>query len=269
MERMKISKGLGLIAVTVGLVGNVRAEDRSDLSRLVQNPVASVISVPLQNNLTPGVGPRSEPQNVLDIEPVVPVRLTDDWNLISRTIIPLTHEPELAPGIGSTDGLGDISLALYLSPAATSRSFIWGVGPAFTFPTASNDRLGQGKYSAGFSAVALTMQGPWLVGALVTDVAALGGDSDRRSVHQMLMQPFINYNFAGGWYLTSSPIITANWGARNGQQWTVPLGGGGGRAFRVGKQALSAYIQAFENAVKPQGGGNWTLRVQLQLLFPK
>lgn len=249
--------------------GRVYADDEAELAKLVQNPVAKVISVPFQNNLTFGVGPEHDPQNVLEIEPVLPFQISEDWNVITRTIVPVVYEPALSPGGSAVGGVGDTSLALYLSPARASPSLIWGIGPAFTFASANHQALGQGKFSTGISAVALSTQGPWLVGALVTDVASVSGVGYRRNVNQMLVQPFINYNFPRGWYLTSSPIITADWKAAGSQQWTVPVGAGVGRAFRVGKQALNAQVQAFDNVVHPHEAGNWSLRVQLQLLFPK
>jgi hypothetical protein len=115
----------------------------------------------------------------------------------------------------------------------------------------------------------LTIQGPWLAGALVTEVASVSGVAYRPNVNQMLVQPFVNYNFPRGWYLTSSPIITANWKAAGSQQWTVPVGAGGGRAFRIGKQALNVSMQAFSNVEHAHEAGNWSLRTQFQLLFPK
>jgi hypothetical protein len=257
-------------ALMLGLAQNrARGQEASNLSQLVQNPIAKVVSVPFQSNLSFGVGPKGDEQEVLYIQPVIPFTLSDDWNLITRTIVPLVYEPELAPEVGDTGGLGDVSLALYLSPAQVSHSLIWGIGPAFTFPSATSRVLGQGKFSTGVSAVALTIQGPWLVGALATEVTSVSGDTDRKDVSQLLVQPFINYNFSRGWYLTSSPIITANWKAAGSQQWTVPLGGGAGRTFRVGKQAMALYIQAFDNVVRPHDAGNWILRLQYQLLFPK
>ena len=258
------------IGLTVAscLPSMARADDAPELAQLVQNPIAKVISVPFQNNLTFGVGPQSDAQDVLNIQPVLPFNVGSDWNLIARAIIPVIHEPTLGPGFESTNGLGDASLALYLSPSHPD-GIIYGIGPAFTFSTASSRQLGQGKYDAGLSAVALTIRGPWLVGALVTDVASFAGPSDRRNAHQMLVQPFVNYNFAGGWYLTGSPIITANWEAASGQKWTVPLGGGGGRAFRLGKQAMNFQVQAFNLVERPHYAGDWILRAQFQLLFPK
>ena len=245
------------------------AEDVSEIAKAAQNPVASMISLPFQNNLNFGVGPRGDQQDVLDIQPVIPVKLTEDWNLITRTIVPVVYEPYIAPGVGNSEGLGDAQLAMYFSPAAPTKSIIWGVGPALSFPTASEHYLGQGKFSAGISAVALTGRGPWLFGLLVTDIASIAGGSDRRDVHQFLTQPFVNFNFPHGWYLTTSPIMTANWKAPSDNRWTVPIGGGGGKILRIGKQHINAYIQAFDNVVRPQEAGNWTLRVQIQLLFPK
>jgi hypothetical protein len=260
--------GLGLLMMMCAC-GLSRADDAADLATLVQNPIAKVISLPFQNNLSFGVGPEHDPQDVLNIQPVLPVQINDNWNVISRTIIPVEYQPSSLPGGDALGGVGDISLALYFSPARVTNGIIWGVGPAFIFPTANHEVLGQGKFSAGVSAVALTIQGPWLVGALVTEVTAVSGVDYRRQVNQLLTQPFINYNFPRGWYLTSSPIITANWKAPGSQQWTVPLGAGGGRAFRLGKQAMNAQLQAFDDVTHPHGSGNWTLRVQFQLLFPK
>ena len=132
------------------------AQDAPDLAKLVQNPIAKVISLPLQNNLTFGVGPDHDPQNVLNIQPVLPLRLNADWNVITRTIIPVVYEPALAPGAGASGGLGDTSLALYFSPARPYRSVIWGVGPAFSFATATRKELGRSHSSTTTSRAAGT-----------------------------------------------------------------------------------------------------------------
>ena len=245
----------------------VYADEATDIAKQAQNPVASLISVPFQDDINFGVGPESLVQNVLEIEPVIPLKLNDDWNLITRTIIPVVEQPTLAPSVGNVTGLGDLQLALYLSPAKTG-AVIWGIGPSFSFASATDRSLGSGKDSAGISAAALTIQGHWLVGALVTDMVSVAGEKNRASVSQFLMQPFINYNFSHGWYLTSSPIITANWKATSRNQWTVPVGGGGGKIFRVGHQAFNAIVQAFDNVEHPHEAGNWTLRLQVSLLFP-
>jgi len=244
------------------------ADEGPDLAQLVQNPIAKVISVPFQNNLNFGVGPDRDPQDVLNIQPVLPVQINEDWNIISRTIIPVDYQPPSSP-----DGNGSVVLATSTSRFTFRRHgpavHSFGDRPRVHLSQRESRGAGSGKFSAGISAVALTIQGPWLVGALVTQVASVSGLSYRRDVNQLLMQPFINYNFPQGWYLTSSPIITANWKASGPQQWVVPVGAGGGRAFRVGKQAMNAQLQAFDDVTHPHGSGNWTLRVQFQLLFPK
>jgi len=247
---------------------DARAEDTAALAQAAQNPIANMISLPLQNNTNFGVGPGDDTQNILNIQPVVPFELTPNWNLITRTIAPVIYQPELVPGTGSEFGLGDINATLFFSPAESGK-LIWGLGPVFSFPTASGDVLGTEKWSAGASLVALTIQGPWVVGGLVNNLWSFAGDDDRADVNQFLFQYFINYNMADGWYLSSAPIITANWEADSGNQWTIPFGGGVGKIFKIGKQPLNAQVQAFYNVEKPDNGPDWSLRLQLQFLFPK
>jgi len=248
---------------------NARAEDKGteELAKKTQNPVSDLISLPLQNNTNFGIGPHDRTQNVLNIQPVIPINVRE-WNLINRTILPLIYQPDIFDSSGGTFGLGDINSTLFLSPAKPSK-FIWGVGPIISFPTATDDVLGSGKWSAGPSAVGLVMPGKWVLGALVNNIWSFAGDSERRSVNQFLLQYFVNYNLPKGWYLSSAPILTANWKADSGNQWTVPFGGGVGKIFRIGKQPMNAQVQAFYNAVKPDNGPDWTLRLQFQFLFPK
>jgi hypothetical protein len=281
MERFSLKSGsgverragfwLGMLFIFVPLChgASADAEDSAEVAKQAQNPIASVISIPFQNNTTFGVGEDSRVQDSLLIEPVIPFKLTSDWNLITRTIIPVIDQPTLAPGLGNVSGLGDVQLSLYMSPARSFGGLIWGVGPSFSFATASDRSLGTGKDSAGLSTALLTIQGPWLVGVLITDVASIGGQDDRKSVHQFLMQPFVDYNFSHGWYLASSPIMTADWRAASGNKWTVPVGGGGGKIVRIGHMAINTYVQAFDNVVRPHEGGTWTVRLQVQLLFPR
>ncbi len=265
--------GLFLIP-TLTLMGNLvfshtaRADDTADLAQAAQNPVANMISLPLQNNTSFGVGPGNDAQNVLNIQPVIPISLSENWNLITRTIAPVIYQPELVPGSGSEFGLGDINATLFLSPAKPGK-LIWGAGPAFSFPTATDDILGTDKWSAGPSAVALMIRGPWVIGGLASNLWSFAGDDDRADVNQFLFQYFVNYNMADGWYLSSAPIITANWEADSGNQWTVPFGGGGGKIFKIGKQPINAQVQAFYNVETPDNGPDWSLRLQLQFLFPK
>jgi hypothetical protein len=261
----------GVLAAMLLAQGRAAATEESteELAKKTQNPVADLISVPFQNNFNFNAGPNERNVYVLNVQPVIPVHLTHDWNLITRIITPIVNVPELAPGLGSASGLGDINPTFFLSPA-NAKEFIWGVGPTFTFPTASDDLLGSGKWSAGPSAVGLLMKGPWVVGALANQQWSFAGWGDE-DVNQMLVQPFLNYNFQHGWYLSSAPIITADWTAGTGQRWTVPVGFGGGKLWRVGKVGLpvNTQIQGFYNAARPDFAANWQLRAQVQFLFPK
>jgi len=260
--------GILLSAATVLLATSASAEEGAgELAKQAQNPVAHMISVPFQNNFNFGVGPKQDLQYVLNVQPVIPFRLNEDWNLITRTIVPVIYQPELAPGVGKEAGLGDIQASFFFSPAKPS-SVIWGVGPVVMMPSATKEIFGNGKWNLGLSGVALAMKGPWVYGALISDVASVAGPSRREDVHQLVFQPFANYNMPGGWYLTTSPFMTANWKAKSGQKWTVPLGGGIGRVFHVGGQALNAQLQAFGNVEHPDGAASWSLRFQLQFLFP-
>jgi len=239
-----------------------------ELAKAAQNPVADMISLPLQNNTNFNFGPEKKTQNILNIQPVWPFSLTEEWNLITRTIVPVISQPGLSPGDDRENGLGDTTFTAFLSPAKSGK-WIWGAGPVLLLPTATDDKLGADKWGAGPSAVALTSDGPWLYGALVSHLWSVAGGNDRDDVNQSLVQPFVNYNLPDGWYLVSSPIITANWEVDSGGTWTVPVGGGFGKIFRVGRQPVNAQIQAFYNVETPDYGADWTLRMQLQLLFPK
>ena len=246
----------------------VRAETEGDLAKKTQNPISSLISVPIQNNFNFGVGPDDDLQYLLNIQPVIPVRISQKWNLINRFIIPLLYQPELSPGIGDEFGLSDIQYQGFISPANPGK-LIWGIGPVIQIPSATDDILGTEKWSAGPAFVALTVAGPWVVGGLVNNIWSFAGEDNRDDVNQMLIQPFVNYNFSKGWYLTSSPVVTANWEADKDNTWTIPIGGGGGKVFKIGSQPPNAQIQSFYNVEHPFGAAEWQLRVQLQFLFPK
>ena len=202
-----------------------REAETSGLAKASQNPVGDLISLPFQNNLNLDVGPDDRTQNILNIQPVYPLKISSRFNLITRTILPVISQP--APGDDRTFGLGDVNFTGFISPRQPGK-VIWGAGPALVFPTATDEVLGTEKWSAGPSVVVLTMPGSWVVGGLVSNVWSFAGDSDRSSVNSFLFQYFVNYNYPSGWYFTSAPIITANWEASSGNRWTVPFGGGAG-----------------------------------------
>ncbi len=243
-------------------------QDDEELAREAQNPLASLISVPYQNNTNFGLGPNDRTQNVLNIQPVVPFSAGSNWNLVTRTILPLITQPDLAATSGSTTGFGDLLLTGFLVPAQPG-AVIWGVGPVISVPI-GKEGLSSEKWGLGPSVVVLTMPGHWVVGALMSNVWSVGGDENLGDVNQITIQYFVNYNFPSGWYLTTAPIITANWEADRGNKWTVPYGGGFGKIFRIGSQPFNANTQAFYNVVTPDDfGADWQLRFQLQALFPR
>ncbi len=238
------------------------------LAKEAQNPVAKLISVPFQNNFNFGVGPNEVMQYVLNVQPVIPITLSEDWNLITRTVMPIISQSSPAPGVPSASGLGDINPTFFLSPAKSGK-LIWGAGPTFTLPTATDSLLGTGKWSAGPAVVALTMHGHWVIGALANNQWSFAGWGDK-DVNQMLIQPFINYNLPHGWYLTMSPIITANWKADSDNRWTVPIGAGVGKIQRFGKLPVNIQLGAYYNVETPKdSGADWQLRFQVQFMFPK
>ena len=241
------------------------------LQKATQNPVASLISVPVQDNTNFGVEPGYRNQNVLNIQPVIPVGVSKDWNLIVRWITPVIYQPiPNAPGTPETGqyGLGDMTPTFFLSPRKPGK-IIWGAGPIFQLPTATSTYLGQGKLGIGPSIVVLTQPGHWTLGVLANNVWSVAGNGYRPDVNQFLLQYFINYNLSKGYFITWQPTLTANWEATNGNTWTVPFGGGLGRIMKIGNQPVSLTAQFYGNAVHPAGTPAWSMRLQIAFLFPK
>jgi hypothetical protein len=267
------ARAAGAIAALAVLCMPAHAElSAEDLAKLAQNPVGALVSVPLQNNTNFNTGPLSGTQNILNIQPVIPVTLNKDWNLITRTVVPLIWQPEFLPGQGSTFGLGDIQLSGMVSPAEPGPGgLIWGAGAIAQLPTNTSDELGNKNWGLGPQAVALRIEkgSPWVYGVLVNNVWSLSGSKQGGSYSNFLLQPIVNYNFPDGFYINSVPIITANWKADSGQQWTVPLGGGIGKIFHFGKLPVNTQLGAYYNVVHPDDGASWQLRLQVQFMFPK
>jgi hypothetical protein len=246
-----------------------------DLRAAVQNPVGSLISVPLR--FTVDFGTPDGSAFLFNVNPVLPVTV-GDWNLISRALIPalvsvegpIGGTPQIPRGTKGDGviGLGDINYSLFLSPAKPGKA-IWGLGPSIGFPSATDDQLGSGKWSAGPTGV-LLFQPKWgTIGGLARQLWSFAGDDDRAHVNQLLLQPFVNYNLSKGWYLLTDLLLTANWNASLDQRWTVPLGGGVGKLFKIGKQPINSRVEAYYNVVRPDSAPDWQMVFQFQFLFPK
>lgn len=269
---MKRSPVLATLAMTgvVALMAQTPDDEGSSesLAKATQNPVASLISVPFQNNINFAAGPYGRVQNVLNIQPVIPMELSDSWNLITRVIIPIIDQPQIStPSLG-TNGFGDVNPTFFFSPSKVHK-LIRGIGPTFSLRTETNSALGNGKWGAGPAVVALVQPKQWTIGALANNIWSFAGDKNSPSVKAFLLQYFVNYNFKKGWYLTTSPILTASWNAPSGNQWVVPFGGGFGRIFRLGRQPVNGSLTAYYSSIRPDFYPAWSVRFQIALLYPK
>ena len=253
------------------------ATNSEELRKAAQNPIASLISLPLENLNNFDIGPANRTQEVLNIEPVIPLSVSRNWNLITRWIMPIIYQPlpvpqPPGPPVQQTgvSGLGDMNPSFFLSPKKSKVT--WGIGPTFVFPTATNTTyLGQGKLSMGPTVVALIQPPHFTMGFLANNYWSVAGHSNinKPPVNQFLLQWFVNYNMKKGWYLITAPIVTANWRVSDDNRWIVPFGGGVGRIMKLGFQPVNLTVQFYGNAVHPPGASPWGLKFEFVLLFPK
>ncbi len=258
-----------IISLSTSLVAYSQEQQTSsadELAKKLQNPVASLISVPFQGNFDFGIGPADGSRFTLNIQPVIPMSLNEDWNLIARVIMPITFQNDVFGASGSQSGLGDATISAFFSPKEpTSGGLIWGVGPALLIPTATDDLLGTGKFGVGPTAVGLKQIGNVTVGTLVNHIWSIAGDADRADVSVTFFQPFIAKNFSGGYALALNTELSQNWDA-DMTSGTINL---------IGSKVISIGSQLAQVAIGsriPYGNGNsatWGFRAQLVLLFPK
>jgi hypothetical protein len=263
----------GLFAAVLAMpsIAMTDAETKA-LAKKSQNPVAKMISVPFEYNFNGEFGPNNGKQHVLNIKPVLPVAIGENWNLIHRAIIPLVSQPGIPGGPNRQNGLGDTTYQGFFSPSNPGK-VIWGAGPSVQVPTHTDEVLGNENWAAGPVAVLLSMPGRWVIGGLISqiwDFAGSSNDGSDADISLLVAQPFANYNFDGGWYLNTSPVITANWEAdKSSDEWTIPVGGGVGRVFHWGKQAINARMAYYYNVEKPEFGAQWDFQLTVNFLFPK
>lgn len=237
------------------------------LSNQAENPFSNLISLPLQSNYQFNSGVSQATVTIVKLQPVIPFHLNEDWELIARTIVPITNQPSQKPGSASAFGLGDINPAFYLSPAK-SGEITWGLGPTLTLPTGTDEALTSGKWSAGPALGLVFKRNPLVVSLLVNNQWSFAGWKEK-PYNQLSLQPSFSYQLGDGWYLTYSPTMTANWQASDSNRWTVPVGGGFGKLIHIDHQDIKLSVQAFDNVVHPAGSSDWSARFQVQFLFPQ
>jgi hypothetical protein len=245
------------------------AEDPEVLAKKLANPVSSLISIPVQANYDRGIGPQDDGAVWrINIQPVIPMSLNDDWNLISRTILPVIDQADIpVSGMGES-GIGDVVQSFFVSPAQpTDAGLIWGVGPVLLLPTASHDRLGADKWGVGPTGVALKQAGPWTYGALVNHIVSIAGDGDRPDVNATFVQPFLTYITQTKTTLAVNTESTYDW---ENDAWSVPLNINVLQLLKIGSQIVQVGVGTRYWLDSPDNGPEgWGTRIQFTLLYPK
>ena len=248
----------------LALAPRATAQSADELAKQTQNPVAGLISVPLQGNWDFGLGDRDAVGTLLNVQPVMPFGISKSTNVILRVIMPLTSQP--ASGGARINGLGDIVATAFFSPLKSGR-LIWGAGPVVLLPAATSNALGSEKFGIGPSVVALTQPGPWTIGALFNQIWSVSGASDRADVNSTFLQPFANYNLGGGLSAGVSVEATANWEAD--EAWTAPLLFSVSKVTLLGKRPVNFALAAGPMIASPDGGASWRFRLAATFLFPR
>lgn len=242
------------------------------LAKKLSNPIASLVSFPVQVNYDGNIGAADGDKITTNVQPVIPISLNEEWNVISRTIVPLVSQEDVAvsaSGVptGHQSGTGDILQSLFFSPKApTSQGIIWGVGPAILFPSGSDELLGADKWGLGPTAVALKQSGPWTFGVLTNHVWTVGGDDERKDVDATFIQPFLSYTTKKATTFQLNTESTYDW---EGESWSIPIHAGVSQLIKVGGQLVQVGGQARYWADSPDSGPEgWGARVVVTLLFP-
>jgi hypothetical protein len=257
-----------LAALAVASAAAWAQQSEEEIALAAQNPVAAMVSLPLQYNYDQNIGPREDGhKNYVNVQPVIPFSLNEDWNLISRTIVPVVWQTDLFPGAGSQSGIGDITQSFFFSPKKpTADGWIWGVGPVIYLPTASDDLLGVDKWGLGPTGVFLKQEHGWTYGVLANHIWSTSG-SGRADINNTFLQPFLTYTTKSFTTFAVNSESTYNWETEN---WSVPINLMVSQLLKVGEQRLQLQAGARYWADSPDSGPHgWGARFTVTFLFPK
>jgi hypothetical protein len=248
----------------------VSKANEDDIAKESENPIGNLTVLPLVNNTNFDVGPNRGTQDILEFEPVVPIHLNQDWNLINRAIIPVVWNPDLSPFPSVPQAFAPTQYSAFLSPRKPVNGWTVGAGPIIQIPTATSPTVGSSVWGMGPTAVVVHTSEHIVAGLLVNQIWSLGGVESGpggRRYASFLLEPFANYNFGHGWYVASAPIITDE-ETHNGRKWTVPVGLVGGRIIKLGgKLPVKVEIGGYYNVVTPQYGARWQLLTEVAVIF--
>lgn len=262
MIRPALSTALAgvMLALACAARGDEVTRTPQALAQQTLNPLAYSLSVPVA--LSIGFGPHGDTRPTLSIQPLIPLPLTENWRLVTRSNLGIVH----LPALDEATGLGDLDVSAFLTPARAGH-WVWGVGPIVQLPTATDPALGTGKWSAGPTAVLVHVAGPWVNGILVSHLWSFAGSRGRQDVSLTQMELQVAYTHASGWYVQTNPTISYDWRAPSQQAWTIPVGLDVGRTFAVGARGISVQLGAYYNVEKPSGSPGWVLQTQISWTY--
>jgi hypothetical protein len=262
---MRATARTALVGILIGVAPGVASGQSSEeLAKQLANPVASLISVPLQNNLDFGFGPIAGSRYTLNLQPVVPFALSSQWDLISRTILPVFYQDDFVSGSGGDFGAGDILQSLFLSPTGSDPT--WAIGPVFLVPTATDEMFGGEKWGIGPTALLLKAVGPWTIGVLGNHVWSVAGHHDRADVSSTFLQPFLAHTSTRALTISLNSESTYDW---KREQWTAPVNVVVSQVITLDGHRLSLGVGVRGYITQPDGGPAWGTRLIATFLFPR
>jgi len=242
-----------------------QADSNAELATKLSNPIASLISVPFQFNYDCCIGPRGGARTVMNLQPVIPVTLSEDMSLIVRTITPFIEQGETVPGAGSHFGLGDITQSFFFTPQAGPGEWMWGAGPVFLWPTASDPDLGSRKWGAGPTAVLLKQEAGWTYGILANHIWSYSGERERPNINSTFFQPFLAFTWPDTTNVSFNTESTYDW---HGQRLTMPFNLTMGHLVHLAGQPINLSGGVRYTATAREGEAQWGGRLAITLLFP-